>query len=463
MPDKRFFINILRHGTACQLWLSAAICAAVVLLASCSGGISGTGDGGPIIVISSTEISTELNQGGTADAQAPTNGVATDSQSGLPAQAYLPMPATLASLETVSLAAQPTAYQLLREQLTVAQQRQLQVQIWLDLLATDLAQITQSCSTASACAAAGFNNTFIYDSIIAEQDLARRLALIDPLLDPAARAEQLQQLQQQAQRNVGSSVMLSVNRYQLGEPIGSLQFSTDDNQSVTVQWTGDGQSVALRYRDQQLSLNSFISNTLDGTRYVLRQTGALSQTSLVAAFETAAEGLLFESDYHRAGNVDTQVYSRGISRTDSGVLISRHPSLEPAPPFSRERFVSSGAPTSLQRCDSVSSDCSVDQNWSEELTVDPLARPAHEQFRTSFGGFEQTIADDLFIEQLDNSVDEWVIATPAEPIADNLLCAGQQVGPYQRNFCWALSIDANRSQVFEETLSAAGFSYQLVQ
>ena len=52
------------HGAAIRAWLFAVL---AILLNACSGGISGTGDGGPIIIVNNIETTLDTGIGDIAD------------------------------------------------------------------------------------------------------------------------------------------------------------------------------------------------------------------------------------------------------------------------------------------------------------------------------------------------------------------------------------------------------------
>jgi hypothetical protein len=182
---------------------------------------------------------------------------------------------------------------------------------------------------------------------------------------------------------------------------------------------------------------------------------------LAAAFESVDGGRLFEGDLHRAGNTPMQHYFRGFSSQQGGTLIARDPNRDATQSLSRERYLSSGQLTSQQVCDR----CEVSENWLEQLDSATPDDAQYVAFEERFGGFEQSIADDISLSNLDATIDEWVVTNNESEQSPNLnaACHGQRVGDALRNICWTLALDPEQARTYREQLQPNGdLSYQLL-
>ncbi len=448
-------------GRQCAAWV-LALCA--IALQSCSGGISGTGDGGPIIVVTNTDLfdSGAPIDGGIIDGSADgttdgtTDGTAqTDSPEllSLPPRVYFAFPAPLVGA-SVEAATQSAVYSPLRETFTAASASLLDAQVWIDLVAARLTEARGLCATDNICIASQLSGSYIYTDAIQQADLARRIALIDPLLAEPSRLALENPIRSQLNANLNRVIDISVNNFQpavAGSLITTIQLQTD-GVTLDLSWRSDNNATAIRYTTGDTTL--FAKHHANGNRFTTRLHDRQTASVMAAAFEPADNGMLFEADLHRTGALTAQHYVRGFSDQQSGTLISRELASAAALPLSRERFLSSGQVISLQLCDR----CASTGSWIEQLADAIDSTEQFANFDRRFGGFEQTIADDVTLENLDDTIDEWLVTRGAsdQSPALNAACSGQRVENALRNICFSIAIDPDQARLYSEQLQPNG-------
>ncbi len=472
----------INHCGRCTANSTLLLALSIIFLGGCSGGISGTGDGGPIIVVTNAEnLDSSLTimpidgaPDGTADGTADgatdgtTDGTADGTSDGttgsgmdtvntesaqLP-QVYFEFPATLAG-EPVATNSTLSVYQPLRAQFNVVNQRLLDTQVWIDLVATQLTVAEGPCGTNIDCIAEQLDTAYLYTSDIMMRDLDRRVASLDPQLSTAERSARTSEIRNRLITNLDSTIELAVDNYQPNQQIRI----TSGGAILDLTWRPGSDTSAMRYTDNNITLHAM--HYANNSRFTFRLYSRTEALLLTAAFEPVSDGLLYEADLHQADQ-SSENYVRGFSDQLSGTLLARHPADDTDTPLIRERYLSGGELLSLQLCER----CETTPDWQEQLQNPGDSDQLYALFESRFGQFEQTIADDLTISNLDESVDEWLVtnSTSSTLPNGNEACSGQRVGPNLRNICWTINIDPNQAQVFQEQLQPNGeLNYQLLE
>lgn len=467
------------HGAAIRAWLYAVL---AILLNACSGGISGTGDGGPIIIVNNIETTLDTGIGDIADGPdgsadggtdgavdgatdgttdgatvAPTDSVPPESLA-LPERIYLTLPATLVASSSADVANEqppvPTAYQPLRAALGSAINLLLDAQVLVDLVGTQFTDSVALCDADTDCVDAQLDTVYLYDAQILERDLARRVAVLDPNLPASDRLSLETTLREQLGARLNTTVALTISDYRAMVSTAvqqNMRISSGDA-TLDITWRPQSDTSSIRYARAGIIVHA----KLDGAdqRFTLRLYDRVAATLLAASFEPIANGILFEADLHRANDAQAQRYLRGYSDAQSGTLLARDPAAD-STARQRERYLSSGQLVSVQIC---TSDCGDAALWTEQLSNALDSDAQFESFATQFGQFEQTIADDIMIDNLAASIDEWVVSSGGVPdeAGGNTLCSGQRVGGDLRHFCWTMEIAPSTAQVYREALQRSG-------
>lgn len=440
--------NQYGHSADIRAWLLAVF----VLLSGCSGGISGTGDGGPIITVtngeSTLDTGADITPDGTTDgATAPTTAV----PDSLPTQIYLTLPATLVG-ETFATSSVQSAYQPLRAAISRATSILLDAQVLVDLVATQFNTGVTQCDADANCIGELLDQSYLYSVNVLERDIQRRLALLDPQLPESDRLARETAIREQLGVNLNATIALTVSDYQSFFPTAAQQSIRISSAAATLDltWRSDGASN-LRYTRADIALHAKLD---ENQRFTLRLYDRQTATVLAAAFEPLADALLFEADLHRANDTQTQRYMRGYSDALSGTLLSRDPA-STSEVQQRERYLSDGQLISAQTCADACTDTPV---WTEQLSNAMDSTSQFESFEARFGQFEQTIADDIMIDNLDPSIDEWVVTSGERPDAtgSTTLCSGQRVADDLRHFCFTAQLAASSAKVYREQLQVNG-------
>ncbi len=451
-------------GRRCAVWVLALF---AIALHSCSGGISGTGDGGPIIVVTNTDLIESSSTIGTGDGgidgttDGTTDGTAqTDSPASLtlPVQIYYAFPAPLIALPD-SATPDTSVYAALREQFTAATDILLDAQVWVDLVSAQLPDTTSACFADTSCISSQLSTGYLYSADTLQNDLTRRLNSIDPLLPEDTQLAFENSIREQLNANLNTVIDIGVdNALSVTGDQHNIRLQSGDA-TLDLTWRLDNGVTVIRYTTPAITLQA--RHQTDANRFTLRFYNRQSTSVLAAAFESVDGGRLFEGDLHRAGNTPMQHYFRGFSSQQGGTLIARDPNRDATQSLSRERYLSSGQLTSQQVCDR----CEVSENWLEQLDSATPDDAQYVAFEERFGGFEQSIADDISLSNLDATIDEWVVTNNESEQSPNLnaACHGQRVGDALRNICWTLALDPEQARTYREQLQPNGdLSYQLL-
>ena len=402
-------------------WLRSLLLTVCCLtLVACGGGISGTGDGGPIINVGTLENVTGVDITGsdtTATEDTDTESTATQLQF-FPSRLHININETLLAASNLNSRFPDLTVLSLSQQLATefaeSLQQSLQTLQHLNGLESQLLDLLLICDNTNSC-----------------DDL------------PATVTDSTQ-------------TIFSDIRY-LPQTAGyfdkQLSFTTDNNTTV-LRWTSDQQLVSLVTENNSALLYQF--SDLARSRTTLRREDKLTSTILHSVLISQGSANSIEVDLHS----DQQRYIRASADDESLILYAVHPT-NPAITQVREAFNLSTSQFVIESCLTQSESC---DSWQSDQSSTNNPADLFGDSQTSLGDFTQTLTADLTVT-LPDIVNEFVIASATDqpqPAARALVCGGQRVFSNLRSFCWQpLPLD-DSVQIFEESKTDDSTVYRLL-
>lgn len=463
-------------------------------LSGCSGGISGTGDGGPVVTI---DGSGNGNGGATTGNSSPEDNLpetadTTASQlASFPQQLFLTLPNTL---QTASMASTNNSQgDQLRQAITSSQQDMIAVQIDLFLLDAYLnpgdtdVQLTGDITDTLGDAAGNAVNTRAVcteDTGTVCVEIAQRfIVTVDNEAEALASRQQALYLptalttfssNTRAGIRTGDAIAfenLSLQNGLSGFFDNRLQYRRDDDSQVTLLWSSDQQWVSLLARNADATLYSLLE--LDNNKMTLRRKNHLrndTSIQLLALQNTA--NLPVDATYIEADlNEDQPFFIRATGYPDISAIYAE--SLLPSRQIFRETADATGKATNIDVCNAP---C---LQWEVLLASQELASSTT---RDSFFSSNRDIADrvsETIVSQIDTTlipiqVNEFVIArndstggtnpNQATPdiLSSNLVCGGQRLSNGIKTFCWQPTPIGESVSIFEESRANGATTYRLI-
>lgn len=422
-------VKLLRRAVA----FPAIVSIACLLLNGCGGGISGTGDGGPV-----TAVDADISGTGNAPTDS-SNGeretfelqVLPEQLSLLIAEAFTNPADTTFSSSNVP-ASIPDILEPLQLPLRALTLEIISVQIDLVLIEKIAAGELVTCSTQPTCTTLPTTITADYSPDIAafEESLKRPLGT-------------------EGSTPTGSLIEYSAIKYQpelSGFFDEQLSYTRENGSRVAVQWTEDEETISL-YSESDSSTNYvLLQNDQTVTRATVRRTSKVPPGILQAVLQSdpsdALEGrrtTFIEADLHTQTR---QSYVRAFADGDFTTAFSQHPVNSDQPSY-RYAISSDGSPLSIDSCIRRSDNSINCLDWQNEFANVQQAETGSNQrfntFENRFGDFATTLTDTMAVGSLPSSINEYVVATdqPATmPASDEIACGGQRLHAQLRNFCW---------------------------
>ncbi|OED36784.1 hypothetical protein AB833_25565 [Chromatiales bacterium (ex Bugula neritina AB1)] len=427
-------------------------------LVACDGGISGTGDGGPIVITpngGNTNMTTDLASN--EQAQTPYGLLNT-----LPSQVLTELPDPLISIPATSVTSSFAAP--FNQQLQTLVIAGIQVQTELALIESVLEETLQQCAIQQRCSSIPATLQIPYT-----QDIA------------SIEQQQLQRLLFTASRQSGQ--VITLNNLQFESSLAGyydqrISYVRTDRSIVSIKWTSDRRIVSLLIDDARTVTQTLLS--IDGTknRISFRQAdkdGATSQPQILSAVLesdfTRAEfpGVTIEANWHTG----KQFYIRGLSNTNTAVFLQQ-PALDITENPQREIANRVGEIINIQTC-TTGIDCT---DWTTFFSTDALPderiNSLYTDFETGFGDSSITTTAAIDIRGVSTDVNT-IVLSPGDslsggPEATDPVCSGQRVrGRFSNNFtgtlkiiCWQPLPLQEEVSVYEESIQGSTILYRLI-
>lgn len=407
-------------------------------LIGCSGGISGTGDGGPVVVIDPDNTGTEdVSPDASATVTSTTPSVF-DHQI-FPQRLTTQFSGALISSrnldQRISDLTEIPVTQKISTQLNAVMQQSIQAQLDLANIEELLLESLEQCDSADPCSTVpnAITTTLSPETLDFQQSLQPQTA--------------------QAESNVFSYSNVSYARETAGYFDQKLQYTNQSGTSVLLQWTTDNQLVSVVAENNAIT-TYLLTDFRQGTT-TLRTDDKTSATVFQAVLNgTAAVGTTIEGDWH--GN--QQHYIRATADEASVVLYAIHPTDSTVMP-TREVFDVISGNYAIEACTTENAVCA---NWQTVANDSSAIGARLTANQATIGDFSLSISSSLQIS-IPAEVDEFVIATDIgteQPEARSLVCSGQRVLDSVRSFCWQPLPLAGAVQVYEESTGNGNAVFQ---
>ena len=433
-------------------------------LSGCSGGITGTGDGGTVTPIDIAPADSNDNLPSVVDSPL-------SSFVSVPSQILLDLPPTLqaeltaSQSGTVDLNSPGTR---LREGITLSQLDTIAILIDLFLIdqlldtgsATNVDAIANneaSCTTGSTC-------NLLVPQLTVTVDVDGAAAASDLLAPFTASSLTTSSINANANLQPGNTLTysnISVQSGLTGFFDNRLQYSREDGSTVTLQWSDDQQWVSVLAQN----IDSTLYSLLQSSEMTLRRTDHLqgdASIQLIAIQGTApleSDSTFIEADL----NDDNPVFIRAIGNASASAIFAESLLIDDM--LYREATNSQGQVTNLETCMNV---CSQWQTLQSTQTLPDNFFDNNASLATTVSGSIVSPIDASFLPQ---QVNEFVVTigdantglttTPTDQ-TDNLVCGGQRLGDGIRTFCWQPTPLGSTGFVFEENRVDSSTTYRFV-
>ena len=433
-------------------------------LSGCSGGITGTGDGGTVTPIDIAPADSNDNLPSVVDSPL-------SSFVSVPSQILLDLPPTLqaeltaSQSGTVDLNSPGTR---LREGITLSQLDTIAILIDLFLIdqlldtgsATNVDAIANneaSCTTGSTC-------NLLVPQLTVTVDVDGAAAASDLLAPFTASSLTTSSINANANLQPGNTPTysdISVQSGLTGFFDNRLQYSREDGSTVTLQWSDDQQWVSVLAQN----IDSTLYSLLQSSEMTLRRTDHLqgdASIQLIAIQGTApleSDSTFIEADL----NDDNPVFIRAIGNASASAIFAESLLIDDM--LYREATNSQGQVTNLETCMNV---CSQWQTLQSTQTLPDNFFDNNASLATTVSGSIVSPIDASFLPQ---QVNEFVVTigdantglttTPTDQ-TDNLVCGGQRLGDGIRTFCWQPTPLGSTGFVFEENRVDSSTTYRFV-
>lgn len=425
-----------------SLWFRrlCTIAASCVWLTGCSGGISGTGDGGPIVVIDPTasEQNTDASPDGTVSgnsgAQTAFNHQVFPQQ--LTTQFSTAALSALNLNDRISGLPEVPVAQKISSQLNAITQQNRQAQLDLANIEEFLLDTLEQCDSSDPCSSVPdvITTTLSSNTLEFQQSL-------QPLATPA-----------EGDQFTYSNI--SYTRETAGYFDQKLKYTNQNGTDVALKWTADNQLISI-----QTENNTIVTYALTDLRQsttTLRTENKATGTIFHAEIKgTVATGTTIEADWHSG---EQQHYVRATADETSITLYAIHPTDFNAS-RTRETFDVLAGNYVIESCTAGNRACDDWQTVANNGTAIGARLTATEP---TLGDFSLSISSNIQVN-LPAEVNEFVIATgidSAQPEPLSLVCGGQRVQASVRTFCWQPLPLAGAIQFYEETTGNGSPSYQ---
>ena len=435
-------------------------------LSGCSGGITGTGDGGPITPTDITTVDSNDILPTVVDSQLP-------SFVSVPNQILLNLPPTLQA----ELSASPSGTldfnspgTRLREGITLSQLDTIAIQIDLFLInrlldtsnATN-ADIDATADSETSCTTGSICNLLVSQlTVTIDADAA---AAASNLLAPFS-ASSLTTSSINTNANLQPGNTLTYNNIAVQSGLAGffdnrLQYSREDGSTVTLQWSNDQQWVSVLAQNNDSTLYSL----LQSSEMTLRRTDHLqgdASIQLMAIQNTApleSDSTFVEADL----NDDNPVFIRAIGNASASAIFADSLLIDDM--MYREATNSQGQVVTLETCMTA---CS---QWQTLQSLQTLPDNFFDTNADVAATVSRSIVNPIDASFLPQQVNEFVVAigdeitglttTPADQ-TDNLVCGGQRLADGIRTFCWQPTPLGSTGFVFEESRVNSSTTYQFV-
>ena len=433
-----------------------------LVLSGCSGGISGTGDGGPIVT-DTNDIESTGDAASTPDSQMPRVAL-------FPEQLLLSVPESMLSASTVVTADSNSVMSpgvRLTQGLTASVAETTAIRIDLQLISGHLlttpfssaGEVLCTTDTGNDCEFAEAQLSILADAN-AEIMAASLLAANPTTTESLSAVGTLQAIRAGDAINYNN---VSLQSGLAGYFDNRLQYNRADGTNITVQWSADGLLVSILAQHSTATLQSLLQ--ADNGEMTLRRTDHQRGDSSIQmrAIQNVA-GLAADATYIEADLSDDEpFFSRAIGSAAVAAIFSES-LLDDATRY-REANDATGQLIQLETCinpcaqwQSLFSTQTLPDNFFEanaEL-IDNLSESIGNPIDTAFlpaqvGAFVVTTGDsaDLF-------------ASDSATLADRLVCGGQRASIGVRAFCWQPTPLGTRAFVFEESRSNGSTTYTLL-
>lgn len=411
---------------------AAIISLMCLFLVACSGGISGTGDGGEIIV----------------DATGPTDGADGVAGENMTTDTLTPeiFPHRLIvsinnGLTTIypaddRFSTQPITH-LISRQLNELSDLTVTIQVDLAQLETQLLDQIKQCINPCQVTQSNVNSAITQDTIAYELSL-----------QPDTTADSI--------RVVGAEESFTNINYATdlqGYFDKSLKYRRIDGSEVFIRWTNDRQLISAQTANSAEIF--YVLTDLRQRTMTLRREDKTTTTVFHAVVINDSEGnTTVEADWH---GIDEH-YVKAIATATTTTLYSLNPTDSSAIRF-REAITLPQQSYTIDSCITASDTCDA---WISVAMDEGNVANRFSATEDTIGNFSLTLTD---APQPTLAVDvrEFVISTDTDsiqPQAQSLYCAGQRVIDTVRTFCWQPLPLETGSAIFEESLTSGGLSYR---
>ncbi len=413
------------------------------LLSACDGGISGTGDGGPIVVIPDA---------GSSPTDSLPESLYYEHLTTLPQQSVLALPAPLVSRPST---AQPlNSIAAAHSQLlgTVALTG-IQVQTDFSLIEAAISESLQLCANELQC-------TSVPSEVLTSYS-------------PEISATEQHQLQTFTGTDADSSGrFVSFTDLTFGPSLSgyydqSLTYSREDGSRVRAQWTAGSSIVSLLVDSSTMTLHTLLEKNSTRNRMTFRveDRSGSSVRVLNAVAESAADvpsTVTVISDLY----IDRVYDVHAIGNDFNAAVFTRHPT-DTNQARQRELITANGQIYNIQSCTNIS-DCN---DWITVFTNAESADPEPDTKYTELEAQARDVAPSqgITVTNLSADVLSFVLAAgTSAPSAADIVCSGQQQIPEDsdsertRLFCWQ-PLPLQQSVRVYRTISNSGtLEYQLL-
>jgi len=433
------------------------------LLASCDGGISGTGDGRPVIIANNsinTDTLADVDGNGSESDGFPASSSDSDGGGGNapeqdnvdvqmpPAEQHLPLPITLPNSLPVPIPAALSANNGVSDDSIINRISPLA-----NALVTQTSRLSQSLEVlinADSDPLTPEDTSTLLEEIVT---LCSDFNSCDPAFN-------------------SSQDSLRINRFQrFSNPNYNwiFEFNFDIDSSARMRWNDSQTLIETTIDSTALSINILYVDMDGATRTTLRVIDKINAAALTMILTPREDGTFIEANWQTDGIPQQQLYIRGLTSNALTTLFSRHPVDQGRQPLSREIISGDGRSLSLQVCDSGSADCAIETengNFIEQLAdPTPDSQQRFDQFINDFSGFDNTLANDLTASNIPQNVDNFLVASASnadELTAFNSFCNAQRFDQQFRTFCWTLDAITSSVNVYSELTEGGQFVWRLL-
>ena len=405
-----------------------------LVLVACSGGISGTGDGGDVIV----------------DNNGLTDGADSMASENMPVDALAPEifpPQLIVSINNGLTTIYPADNRFPTQPVTHLISRQLgelsdisvTTQVDIALLETQLLDQIQQCQNTSPCQLTQGN----VNAVVTQDTIAYELSL---QTDAAA----------DAIRVAGTEESFTNIQYASdlqGYFDKSLKYTRNDGLEVFIRWTNDRQLISTQTSNSAEAF--YILSDLRQQTMTLRREDKTTTTVFHAVASNDSDGnTSVEADWHGT----EEHYVKAIATATTLTLYSLNPTDSTATRF-REALTLPQQSYTIDSCVTSGDTCDT---WISVAMDEGNVTNRFSATQDTIGNFSLTLTD-APQPTLADDVREFVISADTnsnQPLPQSLYCAGQRVIETVRTFCWQpLPLEAT-SAFFEETLTSGGLGYR---